>query len=253
MRASMIHGKLFFNKPLHAQDPSIVHRDIKPANIIVPIGGGEAMLADFGSAKEYVTGIGTTLLSRRSPGYAALEQYRGGTNPSTDIYGLGATLYALLTGSVPIDAPSRIVEIVSKGVDPLKPTSMLNPAIPYTASEAIQRAMSIRDADRFETIEDFWQALVTPGPLQIPAAIPVDLPQQFSPRPKKWSALSTFAILLVIFMSVIGFLCYLPGLTILFFCCLGVILLALALLLYDLFLRAYTPRNSECSQDNELE
>ncbi|HYU72424.1 MAG TPA: protein kinase, partial [Ktedonobacteraceae bacterium] len=43
-------------KYLHTQDPPIVHRDIKPANIIVPVGRGEAMLADFGSAKEYVPG-----------------------------------------------------------------------------------------------------------------------------------------------------------------------------------------------------
>src|SRR5450755_112621 len=76
---------------LHSQNPSIVHRDIKPANIIVPVGRGEPMLADFGSAKEYRPGEGTTMLSRRSAGYAALEQYRGGTSPATDIYGLGAT------------------------------------------------------------------------------------------------------------------------------------------------------------------
>jgi serine/threonine protein kinase len=50
---------------LHTQDPPIVHRDIKPANILVPVGGGEAMLADFGSAKEYVLlcCLGVLLLS----------------------------------------------------------------------------------------------------------------------------------------------------------------------------------------------
>src|SRR5579872_2570168 len=86
---------------LHAKKPPIVHRDIKPANIILPI-SGEAMLVDFGSAKEYVPNTNTTMIGHRSPGYAAPEQYRKGTSPATDVYGLGATLYALLTGVTPV-------------------------------------------------------------------------------------------------------------------------------------------------------
>ncbi len=81
---------------LHRQDPPIVHRDIKPANIIVPIGADEAILVDFGSAKESLPDETTDIIRRGSPGYAALEQYRGGTTPQTDIYGLGATFYTLL-------------------------------------------------------------------------------------------------------------------------------------------------------------
>ena len=101
---------------LHAQDPPIVHRDIKPANIIIPTGGGEAILADFGSAKEYVPGSTTAVVGHRSPGYAALEQYKTGTNTTTDIYGLGATLYVLLTGTAPIDALSRVLGSVSNPI-----------------------------------------------------------------------------------------------------------------------------------------
>jgi len=89
---------------LHGQDPPIVHRDIKPANIIVPAKGGEAVLVDFGIAKEYILDNTTTAIRHGSPGYAAPEQYGSGTNPRTDIYGLGATFYTLLTGTVPIDA-----------------------------------------------------------------------------------------------------------------------------------------------------
>ncbi len=138
---------------LHTQDPPVVHRDIKPANIIVPLAGGGAMLTNFGSAKEYVPGAATSMLDHRSHGYAALEQYKTGTNPTTDIYSLGATIYALLTGIVPINAPSRTVEIMSAGVDPLTPANLLNPEIPRTVSDALQQAMSIRTTD-LEIVSD---------------------------------------------------------------------------------------------------
>ncbi len=162
---------------LHAQDPPIVHRDIKPANIIVPLQGGEAVLADFGSAKEYVPGSATIMVGHRSPGYAALEQYRTGTNTTTDIYGLGATLYALLTGLIPLDALSRVLGSVSEGVDPLKPANLLQPTVPLAVAEALQRAMSIRSADRFETVGEFWQVFMAHRTQQIAATTPVDLTQ----------------------------------------------------------------------------
>src|SRR5713101_582966 len=144
---------------LHSQDPPIIHRDIKPANIVVPIGADEAMLVDFGSAKEYAPDGLTTVLSHRSPGYAAPEQYVGGTNTRTDIYGLGATLYLLLTGTVPTDALSRVVRGRSTGADPLKPANLLRREVPAAVAEALQRAMSLSSADRFETVEEFWQVL----------------------------------------------------------------------------------------------
>jgi serine/threonine protein kinase len=239
---------------LHKQDPPIVHRDVKPANIIVQIGGGEAMLADFGSAKEYVPGTGTTVLSHRSPGYAAPEQYRTGTNPSTDIYGLGATLYALLSGSVPTDAPSRIVEFLSTGVDPLKPANLLNPAVPRAVAAALQRAMSIRIADRFETVEEFWQVLMAHGTKQIPRTTSVDVPQtippeqgigdsgteslQLAPRSKKWVALCIFAGLLVILTTEVLVFSYLGIFIMLLLCCLDVLLLSIGALLHNLFSQA---------------
>jgi serine/threonine protein kinase len=239
---------------LHTQDPPIVHRDIKPANIIVPIGRGEAMLADFGSAKEYVPGTATTLLDRRSPGYAALEQYRSGTNPATDIYGLGATLYALLTGTVPIDAPSRATKMLSAGVDPLKRANLLMPTIPQPVAEALQRAMSIRVADRFKNVQEFWEALKAYSMPQTPRSISADLSQtlplgrivlnkdtepvqraSFAPRSKIREGFNIAAGLLVILAIEIGFFSYLWGFTVLLFCCVGVLLLALAVLLHDLF------------------
>ncbi len=147
---------------LHGQNPPIVHRDIKPSNIIVSTRGGEAVLVDFGLAKEYIKDSTTTIIRHGSPGYAAPEQYGSGTNPRTDIYGLGATLYTLLTGTVPIDAIARVTG--SKGIDPLVPVHLVNPSIRWATARAIEQAMSISSDDRFNTVEEFWQELTSHAP-----------------------------------------------------------------------------------------
>ncbi len=144
---------------LHGQQPPIIHRDIKPSNIIVPSTGDQAVLVDFGIAKEYEPDSTTTTVRRCSPGYGAPEQYGGGTDIRTDIYGLAATLYALLTGRIPADAFQRMMQLGSKGIDPLVPVIQIMPDIPFSASEAIQKAMCISGNDRFATVAEFWQAL----------------------------------------------------------------------------------------------
>lgn len=144
---------------LHNQHPPIIHRDIKPANIIVPESGDEAVLVDFGIAKEYDPESTTTAIRHASPGYGAPEQYGTGTNTRTDIYGLGATIYALLTGVVPADAFYRTTQLGSKGTDPLVPVNQLAPSVPPHVAAAIHRAMAINSSDRFPTAGEFLQAL----------------------------------------------------------------------------------------------
>lgn len=158
---------------LHDQHPPILHRDIKPSNIIVPTSGDQAMLVDFGIAKEFDPESTTTAVRHASPGYAAPEQYGTGTNTHTDIYGLGATIYTLLTGGVPADAFYRITQMGSKGTDPLEPILQFAPGVPQYIADAIYRAMAVDSNDRFPTVQDFWQALnaQTPG-RQAPFAVP---------------------------------------------------------------------------------
>ncbi len=170
---------------LHKQNPPIIHRDIKPANIIVPAAGDGAVLVDFGIAKEYSVDATTTAVRRCSPGYGAPEQYARGTNPRTDIYGLAATLYALLTGAVPIDAFYRMTQIGGKKHDPLEPVVQQVPSAPQSASDAIQRAMAINSGDRFTSVEEFWQALNEyrgGSPLLTPVAAPVAAPRTEPPQ-----------------------------------------------------------------------
>lgn len=228
---------------LHHQEPPIVHRDIKPENIIVPIGGDEAVLVDFGSAKEYVANEATTLIQHRSPGYAAPEQYGSGTTPRTDIYGLGATLYTLLTGTIPPNAITRVTRSKSKGAnDPLSPAKLLVPAIPTTVDHALQRAMSISSADRFETVEQFWQLLnvyATEQQVQLPRVTSEDAPQ---PLPKRDIEQPIFSrirgvllpillILLGIIVLGTGFIVHAWELSFLLLLCLGTLLLVLFSLL----------------------
>lgn len=144
---------------LHRQQPPIIHRDIKPANIIVPHDDDGAVLVDFGIAKEYEQDSTTTAVRRCSPGYGAPEQYAHGTNLRTDIYGLAATLYALLTGVIPADALYRLTQMGSKNNDPLESVQQLAPNIPTHVANALHRAMSINSNDRFESVEEFRQAL----------------------------------------------------------------------------------------------
>ena len=174
---------------LHSQHPPIIHRDIKPSNIIVPTSGDEAVLVDFGIAKEYDPDSTTTAVRHCSPGYGAPEQYGIGTNTRTDIYGLGATMYAVLTGVVPVDAFYRTTQLGSKGVDPLEPLSSLVPDIPPHIADAISRAMSIDSNERFPSVKEFAQAL-NAHPIEqhqsVPAVLPVAAPRPAiitKPRP----------------------------------------------------------------------
>ncbi len=230
---------------LHAQNPPVVHRDIKPANIILPF-SGEAMLVGFGSAKEYVPDSTTPILGHRSPGYAAPEQYRKGTSPATDMYGLGATLYALLTGITPVNAPFRVTENWATRVDPVKPANLLKPEIPVAVAQALQQAMAISVADRFKTVEQFWQALKVHGMQYTPYADTITKPQ--APHPervlvdsnaqpsqqaqpaavsKKGGALRLCAVLFILLAIGTGFFFYVRGYTLLLLCSLSVFLLAL--------------------------
>jgi eukaryotic-like serine/threonine-protein kinase len=143
---------------LHNQNPPVLHRDIKPSNIIVPVADDDAVLVDFGIAKEYNPDATTTAFRTGSPGYAPPELYSTGTSTRSDVYELGATFYTLLTGSVPADALHRITCMGSDQDDPLEPVDRLNLDIPLHIASAIHRALAINSNDRFSSVEQFWQA-----------------------------------------------------------------------------------------------
>lgn len=97
---------------LHNRKPPIIYRDMKPGNIILTP-EGEIKLIDFGIAREFDEEKKEDTLHLGTRGYAAPEQFGGNgqTDERTDIYSLGVTLYHLVTGKNPCEAPYEIYPI----------------------------------------------------------------------------------------------------------------------------------------------
>ncbi|MCB0167809.1 MAG: PD40 domain-containing protein [Anaerolineae bacterium] len=140
---------------LHRQNPPIIHRDIKPQNIkITP--DGRAVLVDFGIAK-VIIGDGRTRTGAQAatPGFSPPEQYSGaGTTPRSDLYSLGATLYAVLTGEYPPDSISLL-----SGDEVYEPPESINKYLSQAVSAAIEQAMQLRQQDRPESVDRWLQEL----------------------------------------------------------------------------------------------
>jgi serine/threonine-protein kinase len=140
---------------LHRQTPPIIHRDIKPENIkITPT--NQAILVDFGIAKVAAGNDGHTQTGAKAitPGFSPPEQYRGGTTPASDLYALGATLYAILTGQKPQDS-IRLLTGKLKFIPP----DHLNNRLSGEISQAIQQAMQLTVRNRPQSV-DLWQAML---------------------------------------------------------------------------------------------
>lgn len=115
----------------HAHDHGVLHRDLKPSNILLDE-DGEPRITDFGIAR-FATGSNRDSASTRSgqmlgsPGYAAPEQaFSGQSDERTDVHGLGALLYHLLTGRPPFQGPTldAILLQLREG-DPIPPRRLV--------------------------------------------------------------------------------------------------------------------------------
>src|SRR5262249_13678898 len=113
----------------YSHQRGVIHRDLKPANILFDE-RGEPHVADFGLAKRLAGGAGTSRSGVvGTPAYMAPEQADGSRGPSTvatDVYGLGAVLYALLTGRAPFGGSSALETIWRVREEPPEPPSRIN-------------------------------------------------------------------------------------------------------------------------------
>jgi hypothetical protein len=139
---------------MHGAEVPIIHRDIKPANIkITP--EQKPVLIDFGLAKLQTGGPTRTAAQGVSPGFAPPEQYmaKGRTDARTDIYGLGATLYACLTGKDPPEAPSRLLaETGATGQALISPRDMVRDgSISEMTDRIVVKTLELSSAARYQS------------------------------------------------------------------------------------------------------
>ena len=137
----------------YIHDRHILHRDIKPDNIMITA-DYKAILIDFGSAREFEqdkTQVHTSMLTH---GYAPTEQYTANSRKGsyTDIYAIGATMYFVLTGHVPLEAAARLTE-------PMAAPKDLVPDIPDEANRTILKAMQLKAENRHQTVQEFMDDL----------------------------------------------------------------------------------------------
>lgn len=153
--ASQLAGAL---KYLHTQDPPILHRDIKPSNLkLTP--NGLLKLVDFGLVKMLAPGeVTITILQGQGTAlYTPLEQYGGDsghTDPRSDIYAFGGTLYHLLTNEPPINVRDRFLNPGN-----LPRIRTINPDVSIRTERAIHWALQLHPEDRPTDIDAFIKAL----------------------------------------------------------------------------------------------
>ncbi len=142
----------------HAHAKGLIHRDVKPKNVMITR-EGVVKLADMGLARA-VTDLEAAEAEKGkafgTPYYISPEQIRGEMNigPPADIYSLGATLYHMVTGSVPYEGknPSAVMHKHLKGE--LVPPDHVNPKLSPGISEVIEMMMARSSRKRYQTATD---------------------------------------------------------------------------------------------------
>ena len=140
----------------YIHEQGFIHRDVKPGNIMVRKRDMQAILIDFGLAREFVQDKIQTHTNSRTESFAPLEQYKltAKRGAYTDVYALAATLYYVLTLQLPFPAPFR-----QQGAT-LIPPKQHNPDISDTVNVAILQGMELQGEKRPQSIEE-WLKLLT--------------------------------------------------------------------------------------------
>ncbi|MBI1785548.1 serine/threonine protein kinase [Candidatus Sumerlaeota bacterium] len=144
-----------------ATEHGSLHRDIKPANLMIT-SYGELKIVDFGIARNHGgdslrTAVGVVL---GSPYYMSPEQSSAKPlDHRSDIYGLGATFYFLLTSRPPFEG-RNLVEIIQKRArNDLRPINALNPNVPKRVADVVYKMMKTNPEERYQTYDELIHAL----------------------------------------------------------------------------------------------
>lgn len=135
---------------LHMQSPMFIYRDVKPANFILEP-NGRIRVVDFDIIRSYKPGRTEDTVNLGTKGYAAPEQFggRGQTDPRTDVYGIGATMYRLLTGA---DVQERNII--------LNPITLDEPGIPSGLAYIINKCTQFNPRERYNSCDELLNDLV---------------------------------------------------------------------------------------------
>ena len=133
------------------------HRDIAPDNILV-LPNGRSVLMDFGAARRIIGGMTRALTTVLKPGYAPIEQYSDDGSMAqgawTDIYAVGGLLYHAMTGKVPVQAISRMMN------DPLKPVgAAARSEFSPNLCAVVMKSLAVMPENRYQSVDELRAAL----------------------------------------------------------------------------------------------
>jgi eukaryotic-like serine/threonine-protein kinase len=177
-----------------AHDQGIVHRDIKPENLFLT-SDGRVKVLDFGIARIDEGGAPAARTTQSgalmgTPGFMAPEQARGRwdlVGPQSDIWSVGATMFALLSGAAVHDGEGTIAEIVSASfTKPARSIATAMPDLPGVLVDLVDRALALEPAARWSDVRSmqtavrnaYWEIVGDALPIAVPRVPAVRVPRQ---------------------------------------------------------------------------